>query len=851
MFDDHTDTKNNVRRGIRAWIVPSVIRTVLLGDRINYEQIRMAFRFEAFDLASINEYFAGRVKGYSDPAGEFLSSQLTSNFNDLINYPEILQLKETAGFVGILIWAHENKVYVSNASLSEALRVLKQQQANHGDKDLLQEKDFLVKNAKGQEVFQKYFVHRDPIGAERKLKFEDIKRPAPIFNQYGLSRLLWTDGNESTISYDENGRIVRLIGRQHDETTIQYDSRGRLMAIIDSKKNGVAIIWVDSVPILCRYVSIDPSSQKVVFHRQSQYTPVYDLGDVFDSLLAAWLQSQRLNRPTDAWLAAERHWHRELFYTLAVLLSLLLLLYRVRRPTGGGDGDITNGDPLTDSDDKRPIIRTAEPPVKSTDSNVAVALELLPKKRSETDEKAEAERNTEEARKLAEEGTKRAEAERIAREQAEEEAKRAEAERIACEQAEVLHDAIDKVQCDAIEPLIDALHESDWLKREAAAYSLGRLGVLAKPALEYLIDALIDITPRPGDVSGAIKCIHRAAAWAISQIGDVHAQLVEMLHHANSTVRLRAVVALECTSDLRASELLLEALRDENSNVRGEAARVLTRMGDPQAISLMIAQLSEMLHSEDREVRRSAVEALGPITDYRALEALLEALHDEDSGVRRSAESALNSMHKSQAIEPLIAHFVKMLHNADSEVRLEAVKALKGLGDHRALEALLEALHDEDSLVRHYAVSEITLALILMPMPPNTEPWTANLAKMLHNADSEVRLEAMELLETLSKVIRELAGYPRFVKLLEDSLNDEDQNVIKKAAFTLHFHCKKWKPSEKMQRDLWAKGITWWPRWYQRLGRWVKASIKSFGTKATSYSGTKPTSNGKTYHHLH
>lgn len=60
-----------------------------------------------------------------------------------------------------------------------------------------------IKKYEGKEYFAV------PVGELRKIAGSDLKRPAPIFNEFGLSRILWQDGSESKIEY-ENGRIAHL-----------------------------------------------------------------------------------------------------------------------------------------------------------------------------------------------------------------------------------------------------------------------------------------------------------------------------------------------------------------------------------------------------------------------------------------------------------------------------------------------------------------------------------------------------------------------------------------------------------------------------------------------------------------
>jgi HEAT repeat protein len=455
-----------------------------------------------------------------------------------------------------------------------------------------------------------------------------------------------------------------------------------------------------------------------------------------------------------------------------------------------------------------------------------------------------------------------------------------EAEMVACEKliALVLQTG------DVIAFLTEALRDPDSHVRLKSVEALG--DIADDQAAKVLFEATLDED----------KFVRRCAVSALVQINltetiePLIAHLTKMLHNEDSEVRMEAVRTLGDIRHQRAVEVLFEALRDENKFVHRQAWSEIMQMEAKGTIELLVAHLTKMLHNEDSEVRLEAIEVLGRIfvsplgniRHQRAVEVLLEGLHDRDSRVRYRTVMCTRFL---RPVEPLIAHLTKMLHNEDSEVRIEAVEALGDIGDQRAMKVLLEALRDEDKVVRLHALSALTRIKTNWPVEPliahltkmlhnedskvrletvealsafaekagglahsprastkwPIEPLIAPLAKMLHNKDSNVRLETVEALSAFARNADGLAGYPRILELLTDALNDKDQNVIKEAAFTIHRNWRKWKPSKEMQHNLWAAGITLWPRWYQRLRIWSKemssSSSTSYGSRPTSHMG--------------
>ena len=161
-----------------------------------------------------------------------------------------------------------------------------------------------------------------------------------------------------------------------------------------------------------------------------------------------------------------------------------------------------------------------------------------------------------------------------------------------------------------LEPLVQALHSSDWIVRMHAAKGLGRVRKAA--AVEPLIPLLQD----------KVKAVREEAAGALASIGDAALpSLLKALLHEDWLVRLHAVESLGKTQSKLAVEPLMSVLfNDRDSAVREDAVRALGEIGDPQAVEHLFMVMREP------GLRTVAVEALGRIGDQRAVPILIDVV---------------------------------------------------------------------------------------------------------------------------------------------------------------------------------------------------------------------------------
>lgn len=352
----------------------------------------------------------------------------------------------------------------------------------------------------------------------------------------------------------------------------------------------------------------------------------------------------------------------------------------------------------------------------------------------------------------------------------------------------------------ALTPFVQALHDDDARMRQAAAVTLGQIGLGAIDAVPQLVTALTDADAR----------VRAAAALSLSTFGP----------HA-----MEAVPALRT------------ALSDEFAGVRARAAFALGQIG-PSA-RRAAEELARLVSDPDVSVRSNVVSALGGIGADTAvvLPALRHAMNDEDSGVRRCAaatlavldhgaasaapqQSAINTMinekvtpqspHLSSPIQVLlenpliatadsdgpalkvfdpeqlseptveddlkssldVADFMAQLEDTDADVRWKASLGLEQLGAS-AVPEMIASLNHRNPAVRKLLI--VALGRV------GTEARAAMPAMLvaLHDVNADVRCAAADCLGHLGVVSRTM------IQALVQSLCDPNAEVRRYSATTL------------------------------------------------------------------
>ncbi len=194
-----------------------------------------------------------------------------------------------------------------------------------------------------------------------------------------------------------------------------------------------------------------------------------------------------------------------------------------------------------------------------------------------------------------------------------------------------------------------------------------------------------------------------------------------------------------------------------------------------------IPALIRALRYNDFEVQTSAAQALGSLGN-EGINTLILALKDKDRDVRLGIIEALSGIRDQRAVPPLI----ELLNDTSSEVRWETAIALGEIGGPEVISPLKNALRDPDKYVRYGAASALSKtgwnpvsdeekAFFYVGM----QEWQkvkdcgpaaiGALSLVLHDQDSSVRIEAIEVLG--------LIGDKKAIPALMQSLRDENADV--------------------------------------------------------------------------
>ena len=154
--------------------------------------------------------------------------------------------------------------------------------------------------------------------------------------------------------------------------------------------------------------------------------------------------------------------------------------------------------------------------------------------------------------------------------------------------------------------------------------------------------------------------------------------------------RNQAAMALGRIGHPQAIKSLSMALRDKNVTVMGAVAEALGKIGTPDVVEVLGETLKgESLHEFACKWIAQALVRIGTTEAIQALGAAL--MSGSTLTIRRCAAEALAGIEHPQALTALIAG----LRDDDSDVRHIAVSAMEKQGDARAIMPLIELTHDE------------------------------------------------------------------------------------------------------------------------------------------------------------
>ncbi|MBX0295518.1 HEAT repeat domain-containing protein [Haloarcula nitratireducens] len=356
---------------------------------------------------------------------------------------------------------------------------------------------------------------------------------------------------------------------------------------------------------------------------------------------------------------------------------------------------------------------------------------------------------------------------------------------------------------DAVNALVQAAQGDSSSVTAAAIDSLDELG---EGAIERLIGEMagVELGGDAADwvtakafvqaLSADVPELRMAAANGLGRLGqaDTVPQLAERFDDADPRVRARAARSAGKIGDSRATGPLESLLTDPKGAVRREAAEALGNVGNRQALQALLP----MYEDDDERVRRIAVGAFGNFGNGRPVGYLVEALSDESAAVRRTAVYSLVELlsnvptERSHDIRDTV---VEKLANTDDrgvvvplvEILEESTQAAqrrntawllgRATSDRerdRVIDGLVEALADDDRMLRQFAAT----SLAELGGPDNMVE--RRLLPVVQDAtvDPQVRGQAIF---TLGKV-----GGERSRKALDKLIDDTEEDVIRKKAFS-------------------------------------------------------------------
>jgi HEAT repeat protein len=180
--------------------------------------------------------------------------------------------------------------------------------------------------------------------------------------------------------------------------------------------------------------------------------------------------------------------------------------------------------------------------------------------------------------------------------------------------------------------------------RHAAACLLGMRGDLSSiPFLEQVIDhansnwklrAVIALATLDSEDCGPplVRAlahvdpkVHRAAGRALEELGKkAENAMIEALNHPRSHIRWHAARLLGMTGDLRALPMLADGLTDPDQSVRWASATSLAEIGEPAVPVLLDVIRTHEMDEQLRQILYHALHAMPPAERERLKELIIE-----------------------------------------------------------------------------------------------------------------------------------------------------------------------------------------------------------------------------------
>jgi len=356
---------------------------------------------------------------------------------------------------------------------------------------------------------------------------------------------------------------------------------------------------------------------------------------------------------------------------------------------------------------------------------------------------------------------------------------------------------------DVISALVDAAQRDSTSITAAAIDSLDELGA---DAIEALIGDMagIQLEKDAADwvtakafmqaLDSDVAELRMAAANGLGRLeqSDSVPKLTERFEDSDPRVRARAARSAGKIADSRATTPLESLLTDSKVAVRKEAAEALGNIGNRQALQTLLP----MYEDDHERVRRIAVGAFGNFENDRPVDYLVEALGDDSPAVRRTAVYSLIELlsnvptDQSHSIRDTVVE--KLSNTEDRSVVVPLVEILEEstqaaqrrntawlLGRvtseqerSRVIEALIEALEDDDQMLRQFAATSLT------ELGGEDNKVERRLLKLVTDGDVDPDVQGQAIF-ALGKV-----GGERSRKTLDKLIDETEHDVVRKKAFS-------------------------------------------------------------------
>ena len=356
---------------------------------------------------------------------------------------------------------------------------------------------------------------------------------------------------------------------------------------------------------------------------------------------------------------------------------------------------------------------------------------------------------------------------------------------------------------DVVTALVGAAESDSDAVTAAAIDSLDELG---GNAIEQLIGSMagVDLDADAADwvtakafmqaLDADVPELRMAAANGLGRLEQTDSvpKLAECFEDSDPRVRARAARSAGKIGDSRATGPLESLLTDPKAVVRREAAEALGNIGNRQALRTLLP----MYEDDDRQVRRIAVGAFGNFENDTPVDYLVEALSDDSAAVRRTAVYSLVELlsnvpsDRSHDIRDTV---VEKLSNEDDrsvvvplvEILAESTQAAQRRntawllgrvagedGRRRVVDTLVEALDDDDRMLRQFATTS------LAELGGEDNMVERRLLELVEDdsVDPDVKGQAIF---TLGKV-----GGERSRKTLDKVIDDTEHDIVRKKAFS-------------------------------------------------------------------